>query len=127
MYKDWRSHRGDTSVGSCLHGGSQGISEKATLSKSSPGTEAPLGVLPDVLPCLRLLKRKQLTVGRDVPSLKLQEHIDLHSLGLRRSERIANQKSTKQHKAHVTFGTRVRKLISMYALVSTVHYDMPSH
>ena len=127
MYKDWRSHRGDTSVGSCLHGGSQGISEKATLSKSSTGTEAPLGVLPDVLPCLRPVKRKQLTVGRDVPSLKLQERIDLHSLGLRRSEHIANQKSTKRHKAHVTFGTRVRKLISMYALVSTVHYDMPSH
>ena len=61
-------------------------------------------------------------------TLKLPARINLQSIGLRRSARIQQQQGgTKKHKAHVTFGSRVKRLISMYALFSSVSYDMPRH
>ena len=115
-----------TSVGTLL-GGPQDNSVKAASKLPKDGTEAPLGVAQVDLPCHRPLKRR-MPLGVECPSLRLQKRIDLQSLGLRRSDRIAKlQEGTKSHKAHVTFGTTVRKLITMYALVSTVQYDMPSH
>ena len=61
-------------------------------------------------------------------SLKLPARINLLSIGFRRPVRIQQQQGrAKRHKAHVTFGSRVKKLISMYVLLSSISYDTPRH
>lgn len=63
--------------------------------------------------------------------LKLPERINLSDVGRRRSKRIQEQKEghkAKKAKAHVTFGSRVKGAISMFALVCNVAQPtMPCH
>ena len=62
--------------------------------------------------------------------LLMPQRVNLHELGLRRSKRIAEQKSKGQgqHKAHVTFGARTKSMLSVFALISSVgEFTMPRH
>jgi hypothetical protein len=60
--------------------------------------------------------------------LLMPERVNLHELGLRRSKRVAEQKSKGQHKAHVTFGARTKSMLSVFALISSVgEFTMPRH
>lgn len=59
--------------------------------------------------------------------LFMPTRVNLHELGLRRSKRIAEQKS-KVHKAHVTYGACAKQTLTMFALICSVgNYTMPSH
>jgi len=65
-------------------------------------------------------------------ALLMPQRVNLQEAGLRRSERIKQQKSKAkgglQHKAHVTFGTRIRKAIGLFTILCSVsQYTMPSH
>ena len=61
-------------------------------------------------------------------SLKLPARINLQSIGFRRLVRIQQQQGrAKQHKTFATFGPRVKKLINMYVLLSSISYDTPRH
>jgi len=67
-------------------------------------------------------------------SMTLPERINLQTIGLRRSNRLRDlqeRTAKKMKKAHVTFGSAVRRTITLWALVCTVTQvrlpDMPSH
>jgi hypothetical protein len=60
--------------------------------------------------------------------LRMPQRTNLHELGRRRSKRIAENKSKGQHKAHVTFGSRAKQMLGLFALICTVdNYSMPKH
>ena len=55
--------------------------------------------------------------------------VNLHEAGLRRSKRIKERKDKAvNHKAHVTFSTRIKKVVSAFTLLCAVsEYTMPAH
>jgi hypothetical protein len=68
-------------------------------------------------------------IGKSNPSnsLLMPQRVNLHKVGLGRSKRIAKQKFKVKHKAHVTYGAHAKRLLVMFALISTViTYQMPS-
>ena len=61
--------------------------------------------------------------------LKMPQRMNLHKLGHRCSKCIAeNNKSKGQHKAHLAFGSRAKRMFGLFALICTVdNYLMPKH
>jgi hypothetical protein len=60
--------------------------------------------------------------------LRMHQCMNLHKLGRCCSKRIAEKKSKGQHKAHVTFGSRAKQMIGIFALICTVNNcSMPKH
>jgi hypothetical protein len=54
-------------------------------------------------------------------SLKMSQRVNLHELGLHCSKQIAEQKTKVQHRDHVTYGARAKRLLKMFALICTVN------
>jgi hypothetical protein len=60
--------------------------------------------------------------------LRMPQRMNLHKLGRCCSKHIAENKSKGQHKAHVTFGSRTKQMLGLFALICTVdNYSMPKH
>ena len=62
-------------------------------------------------------------IGESNPSdsLLMPQRVNLHKVGLRRSKRIAEQKSNVKHNAHMTYGARAKQFLGMFALICTVN------
>lgn len=67
----------------------------------------------------------------DTEALLMPQRVNLQEAGLRRSDRIREKKNSaqaKNHKAHVTFGSRIKKAVGMFTILCTVNqYTMPNH
>ncbi len=60
--------------------------------------------------------------------LRMPQRVNLHELGCCHSKRIAENKSKGQHKAQVTFGSRAKQMLGLFALICMVdNYLMPKH
>jgi hypothetical protein len=60
--------------------------------------------------------------------LRMPQCVNLHKLDHRCSKRIAESKSKGQHKAHVTFGSRSKRMLGLFVLICRVdNYSMPKH
>jgi hypothetical protein len=60
--------------------------------------------------------------------LRMPQRVNLHELGHCCSKCIAEQQSKGQHKAQVTFCSRAKRMIGIFALICTVdNYLMPKH
>jgi hypothetical protein len=47
--------------------------------------------------------------------LRMPQRMSLHELGGRCSKRIVENKSKGQHKAHITFGSRAKQMLGLFA------------
>ena len=102
---------------------------KATAVQSSPSPpqEERVGIKVNLLSDFDA-KAMEKGESNHSKSLQMPQRVNLHKLGLRRSKRIAEQKSKVKHKAHVTYGACAKQFLEMFALICTVNtYEMPSH
>jgi len=99
----------------------------AVQSSSSPPREERVGIKVNLLSDF---DAEAMEIGELNPSnsLLMPQRVNLHKVGLRRSKRIAEQKSKVKHKAHFTYGAHAKRLLEMFVLICTVNtYQMPSH
>jgi hypothetical protein len=68
-------------------------------------------------------------MAQSVDELRLPPRLNLHELGLRRSERIKALQQKAHNPAHIAWGTRTKRsvstLITLFSFVS--HVTVPDH